>query len=76
MFEQARARIGKHDAAAVALEQILPQFHLQLADLAAQCRLYHRKECGGAGEAAEFRDMPEVFELFQVHGASRYVFLL
>ena len=44
MFEQARAGVREHDAAAVAFEQILAEFRLQLTHLAAERRLGHREK--------------------------------
>ena len=44
-----------------------PQLDFQLPHLAAQRRLHHGQKGGGAGEAAEFRDVAEVLELFQIH---------
>jgi hypothetical protein len=63
MFQQARPRIGKDHATAIALEQVLTEFHFELAHLTAQGGLDHREKGRGAREAAEFRDMAKVFEL-------------
>ena len=41
VLEQARAGIGEHHAASVAVEQVLSQLDFQLSNLAAQGRLYH-----------------------------------
>ena len=69
MFEQQAPGFGRGHAAAVADQEVLPQFHLQQPDLTAQGRLgdVERDRC--AGETAEFGDAYEVFELFEVHGA-------
>ena len=73
VFEQARAGVREHDAAAIAFEQILAEFRLQLAHLAAQRRLDHREKRCGTGETAQFRHVAEILELLQIH-KPRYPF--
>jgi hypothetical protein len=68
MFQQPGACGGQYHAAPIALEQRLTELEFQLAYLSAQGRLHHGQERGRAGEAAELGYMPEVLELFQVHG--------
>ena len=67
VLEQAGAGIGEHNAAPVAVEEILAQLDFQLTHLAAQGRLHHGEIRGGARKAAEFRDVAKIFELFQIH---------
>jgi hypothetical protein len=67
MFEQLRSCLGQRDAAAVAIQQSLAAFEFQLSNLPAQRGLYHRQEGGGTGKTAEFRDVPKVLELLEVH---------
>jgi hypothetical protein len=79
VLQQAGAGIGEHHAATIAVEEVLAEFHFQLPHLAAQRRLHHGQKRGGAREAAEFRDVPKIFELFQIHvpfGFTNYAELL
>ena len=68
MFDKALAGIGHADAAAIAIQQILFQLDLKQADLAAQGWLGNRQQCRRFGEAAQFGDMQEIIELFDIHG--------
>jgi hypothetical protein len=67
MRQQPLAGLGQRDAAAVAVQQRLAQFHLQRAHLARQRRLRHLQEGRGTREAAHLGHMHEVFELLQIH---------
>ena len=69
MGQQARAGRRQRDATAVAVEEGLAQLDLQAAHLAAQRGLRNAQHAGGAGEAAEFGDLHEVFDLLQIHRA-------
>ena len=71
VFEQPPARLGERHAAPGAHEQGLTQFDLERAHLAAECRLHDGEPVRGAGVAAEFGDLDEVFELLQIHAVSR-----
>ena len=64
MFQQASACICEHHTATVALEEILTQFHFELAYLAAECRLHHRKKRRCPRKAPQLGDVAEVLELF------------
>ena len=68
VLQQDQARFGRHGAAAVALQQVLAQLHLQQSHLAADGRLGHVQRQRGTAEAAELGDADEIFELSQVHG--------
>jgi len=68
VFQQQLAGLGGGDPAAIAQQQVLPQFHFEQADLAAQRGLGDVEHPGRAREAAEFGHADEIFELLQVHG--------
>ena len=67
MVQQQLAGLGGYGAAAVAHQQVLPQFHFQQPHLAAERGLRDVQRDGGTGEAAELGDPDEVFELPQIH---------
>jgi hypothetical protein len=75
VHEQPLARLGRGDAAAVAVEQRLLELDFELAHLVAQGRLRDRQHHRGAAEAAELGDMHEVIELAQVHACSETWYL-
>ena len=68
MIEQALAGVGQRDAAAVAQEELLAQFGLEAAHLAAERGLRDVEHHGSLAEAAEFGDVDEIFELLEIHG--------
>ncbi len=61
------ARGGQPDRTAAAIEQLLAEFALQVADLSAHRWLRDVHPLGGAGEVGFFGHRDEVFELPQVH---------
>jgi hypothetical protein len=67
MLQQQLAGLGGHGAAAVAHQQVLAQFHLQQAHLAAQRRLGNVQCNRGPGEAAQLGHAHKVFELLEIH---------
>ena len=67
MLQQQLSRLGCGDAAAIAQQQVLPQLHLQQANLSAQCGLGDVQHAGGAGKAAQLGHADEVFELLEIH---------
>src|SRR5690606_36297947 len=69
-LEQHPPGFGRGDAAAVADQQRLAQFHFQQPHLAAERRLGHVQHHGGTGEAAEFGYLHEIGDLAQVHGST------
>ena len=72
MFQQQLAGFGGRGAASVAHQQVLAQFHLQQAHLAAQRGLGDVERNRGPREAAEFGHAHEVFKLLEVHGSSLF----
>jgi hypothetical protein len=67
VLEQAGAGVREHHAPSIAVEEVLAEFDFELTYLTAQRRLHHGEKGGGAREAAEFRNVAKIFELFQVH---------
>ena len=67
VVEQPLAGVGQRDAAAVAQEQLLAQFGLEAAHLAAERGLRDVEHHGSLAEAAEFGHVHEIFELLEVH---------
>jgi len=65
--QQQAAGFGRHRSAAVARQQVLPQFHLQKPHLAAECRLGNAEGGGGPRESAQLGHPDEVFDLFEIH---------
>ncbi len=66
MLEKLATRLREHHAAAIAIEQVLPEFHFEIRDLAAQGRLANRQKSGGMREAAEFGNVAEILELLEI----------
>ena len=63
MVQQQLARLrSAYGAAAVARQQVLPQFHFEQPHLAAERGLRDVERGRGTGEAAELGDPDEVFE--------------
>ena len=58
--------LREHHAAAVAIEQVLTEFHFEFRDLTAQGRLANRQKSGGMREAAEFGDVAKILELLEI----------
>ncbi len=67
MAQKAQAGLGRFGAASVAIQQVLLQFQLQQADLAAERGLGHVQGFGRARKTAPFGHVHEVFDLFEVH---------
>jgi hypothetical protein len=67
--QQPAAGVGERHAAAVALEQVLAQLHLERPHLAAERRLRDPQHAGCAREAAELGHLHEVLDLLEVHRA-------
>ena len=62
------ARVGEHDLARVALDELDAELALELLDLGRQRRLADEAGLGGPAEVAVLGDGDEVPEIAQVHG--------
>ena len=67
VLHQQLAGFGRVGAAAVAHQQVLPQFHFEQAHLARQRGLGHVQRLRGPGEAAELGHPDEILELLEIH---------
>ncbi len=72
-LEQQRAGGGQAHAAAVAGKQRNAEFVFEFLDLAAQRGLRQAQFGGGAADAAGARDVHEVAQFFQFHGAPAFI---
>jgi hypothetical protein len=72
MLQHEQARFGQGHAPAIANQQALVQFHLELSHMPAQQGLLHPQCHGRSGEAAQFGYPHKRFNLFQVHGIREY----
>ena len=65
---QCSARVGKDDAAAVAVQQMQAEFLFHQLHLPAERGLRHPQFVGRTGETPQFGDAQEIAELADVHG--------